>query len=68
MVEAAAGSEARMAVWHFSCDKWLGEDKSADPLFDIIAKELDAYIGRRNSGRGRSSFSPSSIVRPRTTS
>jgi hypothetical protein len=34
-----------MAGLHFSCDKWLGEDKSADPLFDIIAKELDAYIG-----------------------
>ena len=25
-----------MAGLHFYCGKWLGEDKSADPLFDVI--------------------------------
>src|SRR5437868_3170450 len=32
-----------MAGLHFSCGKWLGEDKSADPLFDII-KELKPFV------------------------
>jgi hypothetical protein len=33
-----------MAGLHFSCGDWLGEDKSADPLFDILHKELKAFV------------------------
>jgi hypothetical protein len=33
-----------MAGLHFSCGEWLGEDKSADPLFDILGKELGAFV------------------------
>ena len=33
-----------MAGLHFSCDDWMGDDKSANSLFDIIRKELGAFI------------------------
>jgi len=33
-----------MAGLHFSCGKWMGEDKSADPLFDIIPEILSDYV------------------------
>src|SRR5439155_25432602 len=33
-----------MAGLHFSCGKWMGGDKSADPLFDIIPKVLSKYV------------------------
>jgi hypothetical protein len=32
-----------MAGLHFSCGKWLGEDKSANPLFDVLG-ELKAHV------------------------
>ncbi len=37
-------TEVGMAGLHFSCGKWMGEDKSADPLFDIIPKTLSKYV------------------------
>jgi hypothetical protein len=33
-----------MAGLHFSCGKWMGDDKSADPVFDIIPKVLSKYV------------------------
>jgi hypothetical protein len=33
-----------MAGLHFSCGKWMGGDKTADPLFDIIPKLLSKYV------------------------
>jgi hypothetical protein len=33
-----------MAGLHFCCGEWLGGDKSADPFFDIIQKELSAFV------------------------
>jgi hypothetical protein len=33
-----------MAGLHFSCGKWMGGDKTADPLFDIIPKALSKYV------------------------
>ena len=33
-----------MAGLHFSCGRWMGEDKSADPLFDIIPEILSEYV------------------------
>jgi len=33
-----------MAGLHFSCGKWMGKDKSADPLFEIISKLLSKYV------------------------
>jgi hypothetical protein len=33
-----------MAGLHFSCGKWMGGDKSADPLFDIIPKALSKHV------------------------
>src|SRR5438067_542492 len=42
--ERGMGGETRMAGLHFSCGEWFGEDKSADPLFDIIGKELGAFV------------------------
>jgi hypothetical protein len=33
-----------MSGLHFSCGKWMGEDKSADPLFDIVPKLLSKYV------------------------
>ena len=33
-----------MAGLHFSCGEWMGDDKSADPLFDIIPKVLSKYV------------------------
>jgi hypothetical protein len=38
------GGVTHMAGLHFSCGKLLGEDKSADPLFDIIGKELGRFV------------------------
>jgi hypothetical protein len=45
-----------MAGLHFSCGKWLGEDKSADPLFDIIGKELGAFITEDEKPAWRDQF------------
>jgi hypothetical protein len=33
-----------MAGLHFSCGEWLGDDKSADPFFDIIPKGLSPFV------------------------
>lgn len=33
-----------MAGLHFSCGRWMVEDKSADPLFDIIPEILSEYV------------------------
>lgn len=33
-----------MAGLHFSCGEWMGGDKSADPLFDIIPKVLAKHV------------------------
>lgn len=33
-----------MAGLHFSCGKWMGGDKTADPLFDVIPKALTKYV------------------------
>lgn len=45
-----------MAGLHFSCGEWLGEDKSADPLFDIIQKELDAFVTEEEKPAWRKQF------------
>jgi hypothetical protein len=34
----------RMAGLHFSCGKWLGEDKSADPFFEVAMDDLPFYL------------------------
>jgi len=41
---AAANVEACMAGLHFSCGRWMGGDKTANPLFDIIEKALPKYL------------------------
>ena len=33
-----------MAGLHFSCGKWLGEDKSADPFFEVAMDDLPDYL------------------------
>jgi hypothetical protein len=45
-----------MAGLHFSCDDWFGEDKSADPLFDIIADELGAFVSKAEERAWREQF------------
>lgn len=48
-----------MAGLHFSCGKWMGGDKSADPLFDIIPNALSKFIaddGRTDWERFLTSF------------
>src|SRR5262249_4832089 len=42
---ATRGNGGRgMSGLHFSCGDWMGSDKSADPLFDIIPKELKEFV------------------------
>jgi hypothetical protein len=45
-----------MAGLHFSCGEWLGEDKSADPFFDIISKELSPFIHEEEQAAWRRQF------------
>jgi hypothetical protein len=45
-----------MAGLHFSCGEWLGEDKSADPFFDIIQKELGAFVTEEERPTWRKQF------------
>jgi hypothetical protein len=33
-----------MAGLHFSCGKWLGEDKSADSFFEIVGHDLSKFV------------------------
>jgi hypothetical protein len=35
-----------MAGLHFSCGKWLGGDKSANPFFEIALEELPRHLRR----------------------
>jgi hypothetical protein len=45
-----------MAGLHFSCDDWLGYDKSANSLFDIIQKEQDAFVTEEEKPAWRKQF------------
>jgi hypothetical protein len=45
-----------MAGLHFSCGKWLGDDKSANSLFDIIPTELEAFITDEEKPAWRKQF------------
>ena len=45
-----------MAGLHFSCAKWLGEDKSANPLFEIIGEELGAFVTEDEKSAWRDQF------------
>ena len=45
-----------MAGLHFSCADWRGDDKSADSLFDVIQKELEAYITEQEKPAWRKQF------------
>jgi hypothetical protein len=45
-----------MAGLHFSCDDWMGEDKSANPLFDILHKELGAFVAPEEDADWRRVF------------
>src|SRR5262249_42616839 len=45
-----------MAGLHFSCDDWMGNDKSANSLFDIIQKELDAFVTEEEKPAWRKQF------------
>lgn len=40
-----------MAGLHFSCGRWMGEDKSADLLFDVIPKLLSRYVTKDEKAR-----------------
>lgn len=46
----------RMAGLHFSCDDWMGDDKSADALFDVIQKELDSFVTEEEKPAWRKQF------------
>jgi hypothetical protein len=45
-----------MAGLHFSCDDWMGGDKSANSLFDIISGELAAYVTEEEKPAWRKEF------------
>lgn len=45
-----------MAGLHFSCDDWMGDDNSADALFDVIQKGLDAYVPEDEKPAWRKQF------------
>src|SRR5262245_23807545 len=45
-----------MAGLHFSCGDWMGDDKSANSLFDIIEKELEAFITEEEKPAWRKQF------------
>ena len=45
-----------MAGLHFSCGEWLGDDKSADALFDVIEKELVASVTEEEKPAWRKQF------------
>jgi len=45
-----------MAGLHFSCDDWMGGDKSANSLLDIIQKELTAFVTEEEKPAWRKQF------------
>ena len=45
-----------MAGLHFSCDDWMGSDKSANALFDVISEALEAYITEEEKPAWRKQF------------
>ncbi|MCI0455914.1 MAG: hypothetical protein L0Z62_02905 [Gemmataceae bacterium] len=45
-----------MSGLHFSCADWMGDDKSANSLFDIIDGELEAFITEKEKPAWRKQF------------
>lgn len=45
-----------MAGLHFSCDDWLGEDKSANVFFDILHDDLGKYVTAEEQAAWRTAF------------
>ena len=45
-----------MAGLHFSCGDWMGDDKGADALLDVIQKGLDAFVTKEEKAAWRKQF------------
>jgi hypothetical protein len=45
-----------MAGLHFSCDNWMGRDKSANSLFDIVPVELASFLKEEEKPAWRKQF------------